>query len=414
MSDLAETSFTTSVGQSGQRVLALDALRGLSVTGIVWMNVIAFSMPAAAYVNPRSYGGEGPFETALWAAVFLLVEDKFRALFAMLFGTGVAILMGRHSSGGLRGHYARMAVLFVIGITHATLLASNDILRVYAVAGLVLPFVLNWRARTLFWAAGVIMAGQLLVSVWYYWDYLYYWLSNGFAVSVQDPFYQHMEYLFGADPRMMQGALAQGQEGFAERILRRFANEPYYTMRVMAGLPSSIAAMLIGIGLWKNGLLKGEWDAARLRALASRLILLSLPVLLVMLAMDLWSGFDPFITMSIALIWSAPFDIVLAVGWAALTMLLFTRASAFVHRLAAAGRMALTNYLLTSVIFAGIFSTWGLGLFGEVSRLQAYALCLLPIAAMLLLSTLWLRRFRQGPAEWLWRRAARTRQSTQS
>ena len=101
-----------------------------------------------------------------------------------------------------------------------------------------------------------------------------------------------------------------------------------------------------------------------------------------------------------------PFDLILAIGIAALAMGMFANISTTTSRLAAAGRMALTNYLATSVIFAALFAGWGLGLFGKVSRIEALLLALIPIALMLLWSRPWLSVFRQGPAEWLWRSAA--------
>ena len=77
--------------------------------------------------------------------------------------------------------------------------------------------------------------------------------------------------------------------------------------------------------------------------------------------------------------------------------------------LAATGRLSLTNYLLTSVVFALLFNSWGLGLYGTVSRGGAFALAFVPIVLMLIWSPLWLARFRQGPFEWLWRGIARGR-----
>ena len=78
-------------------------------------------------------------------------------------------------------------------------------------------------------------------------------------------------------------------------------------------------------------------------------------------------------------------------------------------RLAAAGRLSLTNYLLSSLTFALIFYGWGLGWFGMLTRWQAFAVALVPVTLMLIWSPLWLARFRQGPFEWLWRSVARGR-----
>ena len=388
------------------RVAALDALRGIAVAGIVPMNVIAFAMPAAAYVNPRAFGGMEGIDLASWALVFIVVEDKFRAIFAMLFGAGVAILLGRDETRPLGGHYARMAALFAIGLAHATLIASNDILRVYAVCGLILPLVIGLRPRVLFCVAGVLMAAQLVVSVWYYREYLGEWVRvqrEGGVSRLLDA----MEYSFGGHPDYLASAIEQGREGFVERLQRRWSREPAYTFRVLAGVPSSLAAMLVGIGVWRNGLLAGEWPRDRLMRLGGTMAVLALVPLGLMCRADFASDFDAVVVASVALVWSAPFDLLLAVGWVALLMSLFASGGALTRLWAAVGRMALSNYLLTSLVFGLLFSAWGLGLFARVGRVEAYLLGALPVALMLAISPLWLARVRQGPAEWLWRALAR-------
>ena len=120
---------------SSGRIAELDALRGLAVIGIVWMNVYVFALPFQAYTNPVVWGGDGAADGWVWAASFVFVEDKFRTLFAMLFGAGCLILIERSGDKVWRPHLARMGVLFLIGIAHSVLLASNDVLRAYALAG---------------------------------------------------------------------------------------------------------------------------------------------------------------------------------------------------------------------------------------------------------------------------------------
>ncbi len=396
----------TATPAKGERILALDGLRGAAVAGIALMNVMVFAMPPAAYFNPRAYGGEDPLALALWALSFLVVEDKFRALFAIMFGAGVAILLGKGGAHPLRAHYARMAVLFAIGMAHAVLLAGNEVLRVYAVAGLALPLFVKLRPRTLYWLAAAITAAQVLVALYLFRDWIAYWWQVHSGAATDGSPLRPLEAAYGADPQAIADALERGREGFMERLTRRLGMEPWLTLRVMAGLPSSFAAMLIGIGLWRDSLLAGSWEPRRALKLAGWCALASLPALVAMAAADFASGFDPLVTALNALVLSAPFDIVLAVGWAALAMLLFARGGWVVRLWAAAGRMALTNYMATSLIFSGLFASWGLGLFGAVSRPQALALCLVPIGAMLLWSPPWLARFRQGPAEWLWRSLA--------
>lgn len=394
----------SSLPDSRQRVVALDALRGVAVIGIAAMNVIAFAMPANAYFNPAVWGGTGPLETALWAMSNVLVEDKFRALFAMMFGTGVAILLG-NGEHPHRAHYARMAVLLAIGLAHGVLLASNDVLRTYAVAGLLLPLAARWPAKRLIWAAIVLIAGQLAVSGWYAWGWLDIWHQRVSGVAVDPAWLELAERTYGAHPDTTAAAFARGEEGIAERIVRRIDTLPAQASYVIASLPSALAAMLLGMAFWRNGLLAGQWQADRALRLARNCMLASLPVLLVLAAWSILSGFDAIVTAANAIVWSAPFDIALGIGYAALAMALLGGGQ--ISRVfAATGRLALTNYIATSLIFAAMFASWGLGLFGEVSRSEALALALVPIAAMLAWSAPWLARFRHGPMEWLWRSLA--------
>jgi len=409
MVSAGETALTAAPSSNGDRITALDALRGLAVIGIVPMNVIAFSMPPAAYINPRSFGGDGPLEVALWAVSYLLIEDKFRALFAMMFGAGVAILLDKAKAHPLRGHYARMLVLFAIAMTHAIVLANNDVLRSYAVAGMFLPVAAQWRVKALLWSAGAIMVGQLLVSGWFAWDWLAYWYERASGALVDPAAQMLAERDYGYNPEAIAAAGERADEALGDRIVRRLGQWPQQVRFVIGSLPSTLAAMLVGIALWRSGLLGGKWEARRAFALAGGCALIALPVLAGLAAWSITTGFDPIVTTANALVWSAPFDLLLGIGWAALAMALFTgalRDTALTTRLAAVGRLALTNYLATSLVFASLFMGWGLDLFGEVSRGEALLLGLIPIALMLLWSPPWLARFRQGPAEWLWRSLA--------
>ena len=168
--------------------------------------------------------------------------------------------------------------------------------------------------------------------------------------------------------------------------------------------------MLVGVALWRNGLLKGEWARARCIALAWKMTLVAVPPLLALMALDWRAGFSGAMVGPVALFWSLPFDLLLGVGYAALAMALFANRDSAARRiLAAAGRLSLTNYLLSSVVFALLFYSWGLGLFGTMPRSSVFALAFVPIVLMMAWSQPWLAGFRQGPFEWLWRGLARGR-----
>lgn len=388
------------------RIPALDALRGLAVAGIAPMNVIAFALPAAAFYMPTAYGLGGERDAWLWAAIFVLDEDKFRAVFAMLFALGSAILFDKPQPHPLRAHYLRMLVLFVIGLAHALLLAGNDVLRLYALCGLLLPLVMRWRARTLLLAACAILALYVAALGWALAEWTAYFWCNFQAPGVEPPGMEPFARSFGAAPDQIARALIDGREALGERVLREAGRWPNQLVTAVAAFPPTFASMLVGLALWRNGLLAGRWERKRALRLGLVLLAVTLPLEIAMAALSLATGLAPLVTFTNAVVWSVPVDIAMGAGVAALAMVGFAGDGWLARRFAAAGRLALTNYLASSTLFAFVFAGWGLGLFGEVSRGAAYAVGFVPVALMLLWSPPWLARFRHGPAEWLWRSLA--------
>lgn len=385
------------------RILALDALRGIAVIGIVWMNVHAFALPGPAYYNPLAFGGNSPVDYWVWLVSFVFIEDKFRTLFAMLFGVGCLILLEKGGTKPWQAHYARMIVLLAIGLVHATLIASNDVLRAYALAGLALPLLAVLSARALVAVALGLVTVYLALGL------------TAFGGALVDFHVKHLgtdallwaERQFGRDPAVLAMLLEQGREGLDERIMRRGAAIPAQLTTVVASLPINLAAIALGMGLWKGGMLKGEWRSFLLQRLAGGAALVAIPALLALAGWLVWKGFPAALVGPVVLVLSAPFDTLLGVAYAALAMAFLSRENGVTRALAAVGRLSLTNYLMTSVILAAIFASWGLGLFGEVTRGQAFALSFVPIAGMLLWSPLWVKRWGQGPFERLWRAGAR-------
>ena len=385
------------------RILALDALRGIAVIGIVGMNVLAFALPGPAYYNPLSYGAVGPADYWVWLGSFVFIEDKFRTLFAMLFGAGCLILIERSGAAPWRAHYARMIVLLGLGLAHAVLLASNDVLRAYALAGMAMPLLAGLSARALVAVAlGLLLVHVALGMVALGPPLMALYAGLGGADSLL-----WAERQFGHDTPTILKLLEQGREGLGERMVRRSLAIPAQLMTVAASLPLNLSAVALGMGLWRGGMLKGEWRTFRLQRVAGLAALVALPGLLGLAVWLVQTGFPAGLVGPVALVLSAPFDMLLALSYAALAMAFLNNNNSPNRRLAAVGRLSLTNYLMTSVILAAIFASWGLGLFGEVTRWQALALGLVPVAAMLLWSPVWAARLGQGPFERLWRSAAR-------
>ncbi|RZV31389.1 MAG: DUF418 domain-containing protein, partial [Sphingomonadaceae bacterium] len=368
-----------------KRLTELDALRGLAVLAIAWMNVLIFAMPAQAYFNPMAWGGQSGLDILAWAASFIFVEDKFRTLFAMLFGAGCIMLLDRGGAHRWRAHYARMAALFAIGWLHATLLASNDILRAYALAGMALPLFFRLSngalvASTIGLVAIHVGAGFAMVGVGM-WDW--------FAGRLGTDAILYSERKFGAEPAAIQFMLEQGKEGFSDRVMRRATNFGAQIWAIGGSIPLNLAAIVLGMALWRNGLLQRAWPLFRLQRLAALCALAALPVLFALAWWVATSGYPGVLAGAASLVLSAPFDMMLGVAYAALAMALFASGGRVTRALAAVGQMSLSNYILTSLIFSALYATWGLGLFGTVSRATAIASIALPVAIMLLCSPMW-------------------------
>ena len=388
------------------RIDAMDAARGLAVCGIVLLNVYNFSMPPAAYFNPLAFGFTGPATLAIWSFESIFAQDAFRAIFAILFGAGVAIQIER--GGTLRGHIARMLVLLALGYVHALLLNNGDVLRLYALTGLVLPALLRLSQRGLLTGVAVFAAIHLGALGWFCANWLRYWWDVEHGMG--DPAALVMwQVEFGVEPAAVEHGLAMGRESLGDRIARRAFEWQSPLVIFLAFFPQTLAAMMIGVWSWRSGLLRGGWDRPRARRFAFTLALLALPPLFALCAAAFWSGFAGPVIGTTALVWSQPFAILLGLAYIAW---LFARwgatqvPSGLRARMAAAGRLSLTNYIGASIVMAALFHSWGLGWFGLVDRVEA-TLVALAVIALILFTSPWVALFGAGPFERVWRSGAR-------
>jgi len=403
------------MSMASTRYESLDAIRGVAVMGILAMNIVAFALPFSAYVNPLAGGPIGDLDLATWFFNFVFIDSKMRGLFSMLFGASTLLVIqsaaasGRSAAGA---HYPRMIWLAIFGLIHFYFIWFGDILFLYAICGLLLFAFCNLPVRALLvWAGAFLFVGIGFLAF----GWLMFALGEAGKLPVEAA-------------AQMQGDLAQlnadmgpnaatyakdvtlhiGSYGgiVAEKLGERLS-EPFVSALMF--LCETMGLMLIGMALFKSHMLTGEWEAARYRKWALTGFLIGIPPLVGLGWYQYDSGFSAVSTFGASLSLSVPFDIAMTVGWAALIMLLIqTAASDGVRmRLAATGRMAFTNYLVTSIVMTSIFYGYGLGLFGSVGRTALYLFCFGMWAAMLLWSKPWLARFQYGPLEWLWRSLSR-------
>lgn len=401
---------------SGQRHATLDATRGLAVMGILLINIISFSMPGDAYINPLAWGGWDLPDRIVWTVNQLLFEGRMRGLFALLFGASTWLVMERAALAGgspVTTHLRRMVVLLLFGLVHCYLIWDGDVLIHYAVLGMVLWIARGWQVRTLVALAATILLIHTLWQTATFGGALYFQQIATAPGAPADTVaaYRAMMAEFphpGSDGVREQLAVFRGS--YADILHYRLTEHLHLPVKLLQYLAGeTIGYMLLGMALIKSGFFTGGWSRTALLRMMAWGYGIGLPTLGLLTWWAFASGFDPIVLMGNFLAWSIPFRVLTALGHAALAVLLVERfaGGGAVARIAATGRMAFTNYLMTSIVMTTIFYGYGLGLFGQIGRAEVYLFVLAMWAAMLLWSQPWLTRFRYGPFEWAWRSLSR-------
>jgi uncharacterized protein len=407
--------------EPGTRSAAIDAVRGFALLGILLMNVVGFAYHPAAYKDPTIAGGSTGANLAAWAAMHVVADGKMRALFSMLFGASLLLFTGRlEARGDAADLFLRRSLwLMAFGILHAYLLWWGDILFPYGLCALAILPLRRLSARALLGAGLLVLA---LASL----SYLYVGLNQRQMVDSGRAAQRALEagrpigpdeqraldrwedWLFFNRPSPERLAEdAERWRGNTLEVLRARADVawnthslPYYH-RVNLDV---WGMMLVGMALLKWRVLQGERSAGFYVGLA----LVGYAVGVPLAAYRAWrivaSDFDP-ATQTLA---GGLYDLdrlAVALGHLAVVLLLCRSPLLrwFTGGLAAVGRTAFSNYVLQSLVCAFVFTGHGFALYGRLERYQLYYLVAAIGLAQLLLSPLWLRVFRFGPLEWLWR-----------
>jgi uncharacterized protein len=398
------------------RIATLDILRGVAVMGILAMNIIAFAMPFQAYMNPTAYGLESQADLGSWLFSLIFIDGKMRGLFSFLFGASTLLVIERARASGqspARVHYARMLWLLVFGLIHFYFIWFGDILVAYALTGLILFFFRNLSVRALIiWGIALIFVQCFLMAGGA-------WQINQLAeaAAAAHPSAETIEgyrsFQEGFAPLHGQElasklALFQGPwTGLVhERLIVR-GLEPF--MSLFFFVWETLAYMLFGMAALKSGFFRGIWPVARYRRWAFVCLIIAIPAYTLIAWLLIRADFSVPMVFTLVLAAPTPIRPIMVIGIAALIILFTRRGGWLVERIAAAGRAAFTNYLGTSIVMTTIFYGYGLGWYGQLSRIELWLPVIAAWAIMLLWSKPWLDRFRYGPFEWLWRSLARGR-----
>lgn len=391
---------------AGARLASLDMVRGVAVLGILLLNILSFAMPEAAYVNPRAYGGWHGADLAAWAINFVLFDGRMRGLFSFLFGASMLLVIERAEAGGRSpagAHYRRMAWLLVFGIAHLFLVWHGDILAHYAMIGMIayamrgLPVPRLLVLGTMLALVGAVLFATIPLGI-----------VQLQASAPHGAELRHYAQAFGVPaPADIARDLALHRGGYGAILADRVREDggALFALFVFFG-PETLGYMLFGMAALRSGMLRGAWTRARYRRWLIVCWGIGLPAYAALAWWQWRSGFDMRVVAAMLPLTALVRPPMIA-GWICLILLLARPGGALTARLAAAGRMAFTNYLVTSLICTTLFYGYGLGWYGQLTRWQLYLVVFAIWALILLWSRAWLDHFRFGPFEWLWRSLAR-------
>jgi uncharacterized protein len=383
-----------------ERIEVLDVLRGLAVCGILIGNMQWFSgygfMPAA--IARQSPFGDQLTHFLVW----VFVEGKFYSIFSFLFGFGFALQIARaEERGDLKASLfkRRLFWLLVIGLLHAYLLWSGDILSVYAVMGYVL---ILFRKRTdaalLKWAFG-LLAVPIVTYVLLYILFVAF-VPPGATAKLDAA---QLEFWNEAIRKVPHSSYLQIITGYnLNMIVGRYAS-----LILEMRLPKLLAMFLLGSYAYRRGFFQ---NLSSHRPFIRRVLVYGL-ILGVTgnIAFAALAGaeavFPPSPAGIVGVITYAFGVPALALGVVALIATLWQRPEwrRPLAWLAPVGRMALTNYLMQTVICVLIFYGYGLRQFGRFGATKATLTALAIFVFQIFLSALWLKYFAYGPMEWIWR-----------
>ncbi len=385
--------------QQAERVVTLDVIRGFAILGILVLNIQTFAMPSAAYTNPLIFGDLSGANYWVWYISMALFEMKFNTIFATLYGAGIYLLTQRSSNSveTRSRFYRRSFWLFVVGMIHAYLLWYGDILVNYAITGMLVFYFRNWQTKTLMIAGLLLILFGMIVTLsmglsFPYWDeaekldMALYWSPSVAEMAKEIQAYQGT-WFEQLGQRVPSTIMMQTQAYLALMLWRT------------AGL------MMIGMALVKSGFLKGQYSTRTYLLCLLPGFFVGLPLIIYGLESNLAVKFSFEYSMFFGMMPNLIGSLLLSLSYVSILVLLCNgnRLILITRAFGRVGQMALSNYLLQTIICTTLFYGFGLSWFGEVDRLGQALVVVSVWVFLAVFSKFWMTSFRLGPFEWLWR-----------
>lgn len=407
-----------------ERIESLDILRGIAVLGILLMNIIGFGLPWA-YDNPTVAGGMDPPNYWAWVIPTLFFEGTMRGIFSLLFGASIVLLTDRmeKSGAGLKTadiHFRRMLWMLVFGIVHwALLLWIGEILFAYSIGGLLLFAFRKMAPKHLLMIAGALLLTSVAFSAVEHRDMVETSIvaekaSQAKAAGVklteeqQASVTEWEETQSEFSPKMedLEPILKIHREGYFDAVKDQFpmAYEFQWTYLPWWLVFDMMSFMMIGMAFLGLGILGAYKSRAYYFSMMIAGYAVGLPLNYMELHIFQNSGFTVLGYSEAAITYEIS-RLAMVIGHLGLFLSIIKGGwlKPLQRVLAATGQMALTNYIAQTLICTMLFYGFGFGLFNRLERHELFYVVAAIWAVELIWSPIWLRFFRFGPLEWLWR-----------
>ena len=381
---------------STNRIDSLDLIRGVAILGILIMNITSFSQIGMAYLNPKLGAGIEGINGWIHSFAFLFADMRFMSIFSILFGAGMMLFVQnieQKEFNPTKYHYKRMFLLLGFGLIHAHLIWMGDILVPYAICGCLVFLIRNWSSKALVAMASIFFMIPIVMNL-----LMYCTLSPS-----------ELGEIYGGiwNPESSNEIQAY-QSSYLGQMEARSQGAYYLeTSQLLSeGLWRYSAMMITGILLFRL-----EWfKAIKGGAYYLRFGLVFLITGLVISASGLYLSYEQLwegawsMTVGHQFTYIASFFMALSY----ISILVFwstvDRGRVIQNLLKKVGRMAFTNYIMSSIVCTFIFYGHGLGYFAQFDRAQQWGVVLFVWVLILLLSNWVMSRYRQGPLEFIWRK----------
>lgn len=381
-----------------ERIIAIDALRGFALLGILLMNIQSFANVDAGYFNPTVVGNTEGLNKIIWIIVHTIADQKFMTIFSILFGAGIVLFSENLERKGINPtpvFYKRTAWLVVFGLIHAYILWQGDILVSYGLSAFIVYWLRKWSVKNLL-IASLIMLSFMSFSLF----------AIGLSIdSMTASEVQSMELDWQPSQATIDKEISDFRGGWLKQMPHRSSSSFELQMGIIIIFWRVGGLMILGMALFKMGILTAKRSNGFYLTMVTIGLGLGFAMVLNGVYIAFLNNWDMQYTEFLNHGWNYWGSVLVALGYIGLIMLLIKNQNLTVitKTLAMVGKTAFSNYILQTLIGTFIFYGSGLGYFAKIDIVGQMIIVLFVWFFQLIVSHLWLKYFNYGLLEWIWR-----------